>query len=65
MQGSRLMLRTDDGRLVTVDLTDVSPSARQSLLWGDTVTIKGYPQTAGSFRAQSLELAYPSALPRQ
>ncbi len=65
MQGSRLMLRTDDGRLVTVDLTDVSPSERQSLLWGDTVTIKGYPQTAGSFRAQSLEMPFPSALPRQ
>lgn len=65
VQGSRLMLRTDAGRIVAVDLTDLRPSERQSLLWGDTVTITGHAETAGSFRAQSLELASPSALPRQ
>ena len=64
VQGSRLMLRTDDGRLVTVDLTGISPSERQSLLWGDTVTITGQADTTGSFRAHSVELSSPAAMPR-
>lgn len=63
--GNQLTLRTDGGRLVTVDLSDVSQRARRDLRWGDTVTVTGVSDTAGTFRAQSLDTGFPSALPRQ
>ena len=64
LSGNQLMLRTDDGRLMTVDLRDLNASSRQSLRRGDTVTVSGTTDASGSFRAQFLEPGSPSAFPR-
>ena len=65
VRGSQLTLRTEDGRMVTVDLTDLSHSSRQGLRWGDAVTLSGSIDASGIFRAWSVEPGSPSALPRQ
>jgi hypothetical protein len=64
LRGNQLTLRTDDGRIVAVDLTEIRQASRPSLRWGDTVTISG-TDTAGKFQANVLELVSPPALPRQ
>jgi cold shock CspA family protein len=56
VQGSTLTLRTDDGRRLTVDMTQVGREIRQALQPGEGVTVIGHEFTgANRLRAQYIQ----------
>ena len=66
LEGDRLMVRTDAGQLVTVDIGRLPSSIRPSLRFGDRVVVAGeYDPDRVRFRAQSIHVeSQPAALPR-
>jgi len=42
VSGAQLMLKTDDGRDLTVDMTDVNPAVQKALTPGEGVTVAGF-----------------------
>ncbi len=76
VQGSSLSFRADDGRVLTVDTSQVAPGVRSALTQGEGVTVIGHEWTgANALRAQYVQQdssdpkrggkLTPSASPRQ
>lgn len=57
VDGSRLQLRTDDGRVLTVDTSQVAANVRNAVQQGDTVTVLGESarQTPQFFAARYIQ----------
>jgi hypothetical protein len=70
VQGSALRFRTDDGRVLNVDMANVGSEIRQALTQGEGATVIGYEWTGpNQLRAEyiqqdSSDASRPSALPR-
>ena len=70
VQGSALRFRTDEGRVLDVDMTNVTGEIRQALTKGEGATVIGYEWTGpNQLRAEyiqqdSSDASRPSALPR-
>ena len=59
VSGSRMKLKTDDGRLMTVDMTVVNPMVQAVLAPGDSVTVIG---SVGKNRATAQYIRHDEAV---
>jgi uncharacterized protein YdeI (BOF family) len=54
--GSTLTFRADDGRTLSVDMSNVNPSVQQALTQGEGATLVGFPgASASQFRAEYIQ----------
>jgi hypothetical protein len=56
VDGTKLKLHADDGRLFDVDMSDVMPAVRRALARNERVTVVGFPGAKGNdFRARFIQ----------
>jgi hypothetical protein len=55
VEGSKLRFRTDDGRVLNVDMSAVGPETRRSLTKNEGATLIGFPGSGNQFRAEYIQ----------